>query len=181
MSLIEFKLKHNHSILIGTFNRPCRPPNSSVDYFTRIEDAIGLAVDSGISDIIVTGDFNLNILQHSTAQTISNLFQQFSISQLIDEPTHFTETSSSVIDLLFTNRNEAIVLSGVGDQFLSTQELRLHCPIFAIFKFQKPLPGRYKRHIWRYNDGDYGGFPNKLSLFDWNLIKMKMLMNLLLI
>ena len=45
---IELLLKHKH-ILFGLFDKP---PNS--------EDSIHLAIDTGISDIIVTGDFNLN-------------------------------------------------------------------------------------------------------------------------
>ena len=54
---IELTLKHKY-ILFGLFYRP---PNSDSTYFTSIEDSIHLAVDTGIQDIVVTGDFNFNM------------------------------------------------------------------------------------------------------------------------
>ena len=47
------------SLLFGLFYRP---PNSSADVYSNIEEFISLAVDTGTSDIIITGDFNFNVL-----------------------------------------------------------------------------------------------------------------------
>ena len=47
-------------ILLGTFYRP---PNSSPLVLSAIETSIGLAIDTGITDIIVTGDFNIDYLK----------------------------------------------------------------------------------------------------------------------
>ena len=54
---IEIQLKH--IILFGLFYRP---PNSDTAYFSSIEDSIELALDTQINNIIVTGDFNHDIL-----------------------------------------------------------------------------------------------------------------------
>ena len=43
--------------MVGTFYRP---PESSSLVFTDFENSIGMAVDTGISDIVILGDFNLN-------------------------------------------------------------------------------------------------------------------------
>ena len=59
---IELTLKHKH-ILFGVFYRP---PNSEAVTFSEIEDWINLAVDSG--DIIITGDFNLNMQNVQSAR-----------------------------------------------------------------------------------------------------------------
>ena len=40
-------------ILFGLFYRP---PNSNANYYSMIEDSLSLAVDTNISDMIVTGD-----------------------------------------------------------------------------------------------------------------------------
>ena len=40
-----------------------RHPNSGSNYVTHIEDSIYVATDTGIDDIIITDDFNLNIKQ----------------------------------------------------------------------------------------------------------------------
>ena len=55
---IWIELVHNHkSFLYGLLNRP---PNVNGQYFLNIEDSVALAIDTGISDVIVTGDFNFN-------------------------------------------------------------------------------------------------------------------------
>ena len=55
---IEIHLNHTR-ILFGLFYRP---PNSDMAYFSRIEDSISLALDTQVRNIIVTGDFNFNML-----------------------------------------------------------------------------------------------------------------------
>jgi hypothetical protein len=54
--------------------------------------------DTAIDDVIITGDFNDNQLDYSRTK-ISFLLTKFSLLRMIDEPTHFTEHSSSLIDL----------------------------------------------------------------------------------
>ena len=63
---IELALKHKH-ILFGVFYIP---PNSEAVVFSAIEDSINLAVDSGVNDIIITGDFNLNMQNVQSARKL---------------------------------------------------------------------------------------------------------------
>ena len=72
---IWIELTNNHKrVLFGLFYRP---PNSDSNYFSDIEDSIALAVDSpGISEIIMTGDFNLNVLNPPTARKIDSICTQ---------------------------------------------------------------------------------------------------------
>lgn len=160
---IQLTLKHKQ-ILFGLFYRP---PNSDAIYYSTIEDSIHLAIDSGITDVIVTGDFNFNMLNTQTARKINTFCEQFSLFQSIAEPTHFTENSSSLIDLLLTSNRDTLILSGVGDPFLN-QEQRYHCPIYGVFNFRKPKLRSYKRRIWKYDDGDYDLLRHKVSSTDWN-------------
>ena len=100
----------------------------------KIEDSIHLAVDTGVSDIIVTGDFNLNMLNPQTFRKISSFCYQFSFHQMIKDPTHFTENSSSLIDLVLVSNENHVIHCGVGDPFLQ-QELWYHCPIWCLKLF----------------------------------------------
>ena len=129
-----------------------------------------MALDTGIADIIVTGDFNLNILNSPSARKIISLFQQFSLYQSIDQPTHFTENSTSLIDIILVSNRNNLVLSGVGDPFLN-QDIRYHCPIFGLYKFSKPKFKSFVRHIWRYDLGDYNLLRQKASTFDWDSLQ----------
>lgn len=164
---IEITNSHKR-ILFGLFYRP---PNSDSNYVSDIEDSIALAVDSpGVSEIIITGDFNLNILNPQTARKINMICTQFSFYQSINQPTHFTETSSSLLDILLVNNKTHLILSGVGDPFLS-QEIRYHCPIYGIFKFSKPKLISITRHIWNYEQGNYDLLRSKAASFDWDNTK----------
>ena len=49
-------------------------------YYSGIEDSIHLAIDSGITDIIITGDFNFNMLNDQTSREIDTFCEQFPCS-----------------------------------------------------------------------------------------------------
>ena len=70
---------------------------------------------------------------HSATETES-ISSQFSLYQLIEEPTHLTDQSSSIIELLFVTNNYNVILSRVVDPFLR-QNIRYHCPICVILSF----------------------------------------------
>ena len=114
-----------------------RPPNSDSIYYGTIKDSIHLAVDTGINDIIITGDFNLNVLNNPSFQKVQTLCNQFALHQSINEPTHFTEHSSSSIDLILVSNKDHLVLSGVGDPFL-IKRFDITVPFTAYLNFLNP-------------------------------------------
>ena len=77
--------------LFGLFYRP---PNSDANYLSAIENSIYLAVDTGIRDIILTGNFNFDMQKTHTAIKSGDFCLEFSLTEVINEPSHFTETSS---------------------------------------------------------------------------------------
>ena len=157
---------NKHRLLFGTFYRP---PNSPANTFSLIEDSISLAKHSGIENIIVTGDFNFDMLDHSRCRKIENLCSQLSLQQCIEEPTHFTEHSSSLLDVILISSSDLLLHSGVGTPFLS-QDTRYHCPVFAVLKFTKPHCKSFLRHVWLYDQGDYCLLRQKISTTDWDAL-----------
>ena len=149
---IEITLNHK-SILFGLFYRP---PSANAAYFSSIEDSIHLAIDTGIQDIIVTGDFNFNMSNEKLSVKVKDLCEQFSFEQVIEEPTHYTEHSSSLLDIILTNNTDQVIFSGVGDPFL-TQEVRYHCPVYAVLNFSKPRSKSFVRRTWSYDQANYHG------------------------
>lgn len=160
---IEVANSRKH-ILFGLFYRP---PNSDANYYSNIEDSLALAFDTGIADIIVTEEFNFNLLNPQMARKIDSFCTQFLLYQSVEQPTHFTENSYSLIDIILVSNKNNLILSGVGDPFID-QELRYHCPIFGIFKFSKPKFKSFLRHIWRYEYGDYNLLRQKASSTNWD-------------
>lgn len=160
-------LTHNKKVLIGTFYRP---PNSHSMTLTSIENSVGLAIDTNIENILITGDFNLDMRTDRSSRKISDICQQYSLSQIISEPTHFTETSSSLIDLILTTNTRHVLLSGVGDPFLD-QSVRYHCPVYCVLNFNKVKSNSYTRPIWLYDRGNYQSMNIEIANKDWDSIK----------
>ena len=120
----------------------------------------------GFADIIILGDFNINILNEQPARKITELCQQYNFSQLINEPTNYTESSSSIIDLIMVSNLQTVDISRVGEPFLS-QDIRYHCPIFCIFKFKRHVVKPFRRKVWLYEQGIYDNFRQQVHDFDW--------------
>ena len=160
---IEIQLNHTR-VLFGLFYRP---PNSDAAYLSNIEDSISLALDTQINNIIITGDFNLDILWHPTSRKVSELCEQFSLHQTITDPTHFTENSSSLIDIILTSDKNNLIYSGVAEPFLQ-QDVRYHCPVYGVFKYTKASRKSFTRRIWSFDRGDYDLLRNKVADTDWD-------------
>ena len=88
---------------------------------------------------------------------------------MINNPTNFTETSSTIIDLFLTANNNT-VLSGVGELFLK-QNVRYHCQIYCVLNFNKTKIPIYNRKIFLYKRGNYGAFKDDLQRADWGSLK----------
>ena len=87
-------------------------------------------------------------------QIMTDLIQEYNLTQLINEPTHFTENSSSLIDLILVRNNAHVLTSGVTDTFIPDQ-IRYHCPTVVLLKFLHPAIKTYSRRIWNYKLADF--------------------------
>ena len=63
-----------------------------------------------------------------------------------------------------------MLLSGVGEPILG-QNIRFHCPIYYVFKFNRKSSSTFTRHIWLYDRGDYDSFAREITNTDWNNLK----------
>ena len=100
---------------------------------------------------------------------IACICEQSSFTQTINAPTHFTEHSSSLIDIILTNNENHLVYTEVGDPFLN-QEVGDHCPVFGILNFTKPKRKSYLHYTWSYDQGDYNLLREKAATTNWEKI-----------
>ena len=75
-----------------------RPSDSSAEYFDKVEEFIA-AIDSLDKEFYILGDFNCNWLRPADPETrrLKTFCDLYQLSQLINEPTRVTETSSSLL------------------------------------------------------------------------------------
>ena len=76
----------------------------------------------------------------------------FNLTQLITQPTYFTESSSSLIDVILVSNSNNFLESKVCDPFIPKVN-RHHCPIAVLLKFLKPKQKHFRRKIWTYDHG----------------------------
>ena len=93
-------------------------------YNNVIKESVDRADNTNIVDIIIAGDFNFNMALNSDNK-ITELVNEFHLSQLITESTHFTEHSASTIDLVLVRNTANILQSHVLDPFIPDQ-VRYH-------------------------------------------------------
>ena len=98
---------------------------------------------------------------------VESILQQYNLSQMIQDPTHFTESSESLIDLYMVSSPDTVLECGVGEPFLD-QAVRYHCPIYCVLRFHVSRGPVFKRRVWKYSEVDYNKLRDLVSSFNWN-------------
>ena len=93
---------------------------------------------------------------------VQELSRAYNLKQLINEATHFTESSSSLIDVILVDKTTHILASEVCDPFIPNS-VRFHCPVVVFLKILKPRLKCYKRKVWSYDQGHYFNYRQLLD------------------
>ena len=94
---IELTLTCNQKMLVGLFYRP---PNTHAVIDQSIMNYIDIACNTANGTIVILGDSNFNSSIVNSRRKLESLCSQFSLTQYIQEPTHYTENSQSILDLI---------------------------------------------------------------------------------
>ncbi|XP_072043447.1 uncharacterized protein [Amphiura filiformis] len=159
---IEINLPHTKPLLLGTVYRV---PNSKVDYIDKL-DQVFQNHTSLYDDVIIVGDFNLDLSKRYEASKVNTLATHSNMKQLIKDYTRITETSKTKIDLAFVTKPDKVSSSGVHNLGLSD-----HCMIYIIRKNKKvKLPPKTikTRSFTKFNPND---FVENIKNINWNEIK----------
>ncbi|CAG2226105.1 unnamed protein product [Mytilus edulis] len=89
---------------------------------------------------------------------------QFSLHQVISDPTYITEYSSSLLDLILVNDPVNLLFSDVGAPLLD--QIRYHLPVIGILTQPCKLHQVFKRKVYMYDRGEYDSNRHQLSLVD---------------
>ena len=96
--------------------------------------------------------------------TIESINSQFGLYQLINEPTHLLQNSSSCIDLIFTSQPNIVVES---DVWPSLQPNCHHQIIFTKFNLKIYYPPPYLREVWHYKEANSDLIKRAISNLNW--------------
>ena len=103
--LVLITVGKSKPFLIG--NMYC-PPDSKIEFSDGFENFIDYVSNKGKGIFFLLGDFNKNLLNDHKDAEWENFTTSLGFSQLVCDPTRVTETSSILIDHLYTNLDENI-------------------------------------------------------------------------
>ena len=110
---IEVRKPRSKPFVVATWYRP---PDSPTEIFVHFESLVDELHSQNV-DFYFMGNVNCN-LASSTFDTNTNLLTSianvYSLHPFIREPTRITSSSSTLIDLIFTNCPDKVVCSGVS-------------------------------------------------------------------
>ena len=137
---IEIMKPHSEPFLVTTVYRP---PNAPSEFFDNLEKLIK-AIDDENKEMYILGDLNYDMLKtdndlNAPTKKIKSLYELYQVSQLIDQATRITMTTTSLIDHIVTNTPEKISDSGVIHTCISDHSLVFAIRKISIMKKKKIL------------------------------------------
>lgn len=155
---------HSKKIAIGT---AYRPPWLSVQIFI---DALSDTISSlsWYDHVILLGDFNINYFNSldNSFLLLKDFLSSFGLCQHVAEPTHFTSSSETLLDIICTDVNVVRVwvdhIPTLSDHALVACELNFP-------KIKSPPKAVYFRPI---KDIDLDQFNSIMASIDWNALSM---------
>ena len=88
----------------------------------------------------------------------------YGLSQLISDPTHILQNSSSCIYLIFMNQPIFVIDSGVHPLLHPNC---LHQVVFSKLNWKIEYPPLYEGLVWDYNNADFQSISKAIKMFNW--------------
>ena len=166
---IELLCKKKKNTLISVLYRP---PKGLLEPLDKFFNEIFNKTKKSNKNFHISGDFNLNVLDHDNCKKIQsflNLLYQNSMISIISKPTRVTRKSATAIDHIITNCfaesnfKTAIFKSDISDHF----------PIGAFFSTTAEQTNNGVTYIYKriINNEAIQRFNQKLYELNWNKLK----------
>ena len=140
---IEIVLPGQKNVIIGVVYRP--PSSNTLEFVSSLNNILN-NFEMNNKECFVMGDFNIDLLKYDTDNLCHEFLETFlsnSFFPLVSKPTRITNTSSTLIDNIFSNviphSDSYIILSDISD----------HYPIFTQFTLSNSIKGRRPRPLRR--------------------------------
>ena len=120
-------------------------------------------------EFYLIGDFHCNMASSNcdnNTRLLSEIVDIYGIEQLIKEPTRVTETTSTLLDLIYTNCPDRVVCSGVSHVGISDHSL---IDVYRKLSIGTPFKGRSTIKYRNFKKLNRNHFRCDISCQDWNL------------
>jgi len=142
-----------------------RSPSSPIDSSTSLLNTFLSNVDYLNLPFVILGDFNVNILSTKQNHPLLRLFNLFSLKIHNHDPTHFSKSSQSCLDLIISN---TMILSQIQDVNTFAVSFSDHSLIYCRLKKISPKIHRGKSYVPDYSKVDFSVIFDFLKNYDPN-------------
>ena len=118
--IFEVSINNKKVYVVSMFHSPSQTSNGLNSFTTNLEKLLSNISSTNPHFILMVGDSNAKLISWSSNDTktaesaqLNYLTSLYGMEQVITEPTHILEYSSSCIDLIFSNKPNLITDSGV--------------------------------------------------------------------
>ena len=141
-----------------------RAPNTNVELFTK-KCVEFLELYKG-KTLYICGDFNIDLIkytQHTDTTAFLDTLLSYNMYPLICKPTRIGETSTTLIDNIFTNERCTKVKN-----YILIDDISDHLPVFTVADItNKPCKSKGSIKIRKLNERNVNVFREKLKEVDW--------------
>ena len=146
-----------------------RPPNAPIDSFLQLERVLAY-IDREGKETILLGDTNCDFIERpdppSYVKNLKNLYQLYGYSQIIEEATRVTPTTSTLINHVAVTNKHNIIKSGVITTAFSD-----HHVVYCSRKFRGAFTKDHKLILCRkLKNFDQQNFLRDVSNMPWDII-----------
>ena len=170
--ILKVNLKNKKGYLVSLYRSPNQNPDKFELFLTNLENLLVDITSRNPHFMLLLGDFNaksktwsINDQSSREGTQLESLTSLYEMKQLIAEPTHVLENSSSHIDLIFTNQPNLIMDAGVH---ISPHSKCHHQVIYAKLNLQIEYPPPYTREVRDYGKTQFDLINKAIENFDWN-------------
>ena len=170
--ILEVNLKNKKGYLVSLYCCPNQNPDEFELFLTNLENFLADITNRNPHFMLLLGDFNaksktwfINDQPSREGTQLESLTSLYGMKQLIAEPAHVLENSSSCIDLIFTNQSNLIMDAGVHPSHHSKCH---HQVIYVKLNLQVEYPPPYTHEIWDYGKAQFDLINKAIENFDWN-------------
>ena len=151
----------NKTIILGVIYR--KPGTNFWDFSNEFDNLLQ-TINLDRNQCIIMGDFNINLISREDhGNDLLRLTETYGLLQLIMTPTRITNTSSTLIDHIYTNISSYCIQSGCIEAGISD-----HLPVYAVFKKFKCVSQPEKTILCRnFHTFSVDSFCDDLASIQW--------------
>ena len=121
---MEISQPKGKNIILGSVYRPPNGDKETLALFnSELCNILSLINKGKKKTVLIAGDFNMDLIKHDTHKPTEEFldnFLSFSFCPVINHPTRITDSSSTLLDNIFTNStpdkfNSAIICNDISD------------------------------------------------------------------